>query len=134
MNKQDKIYIAGYRGLVGSAIVRNLEASGYNNLVLRTSKELNLTSQADVNAFFEQEKPDYVFLAAARVGGIHANDTYPVDFIRDNLQIQTNVIDAAYRNNAKKTAFPRFVLHLSKIRTTANERRASAHRRAGANQ
>jgi len=105
MNKQDKIYIAGHRGLVGSAIVRNLEASGYTNLLLRTSKELNLTSQAGVNKFFEQEKPDYVFLAAAKVGGIHANDTYPADFIRDNLQIQTNVIDAAYRNNAKKLLF-----------------------------
>lgn len=105
MNKDDKIYIAGHRGLVGSAIVRNLEASGYSNLILRTSKELNLTSQADVNTFFEQEKPDYVFLAAAKVGGIHANDTYPADFIRDNLQIQTNVIDAAYRNNAKKLLF-----------------------------
>jgi len=105
MNKQDKIYIAGHRGLVGSAIVRNLEASGYTNLVLRTSKELDLTSQADVNKFFELEKPGYVFLAAAKVGGIHANDTYPADFIRDNLQIQTNVIDAAYRNNAKKLLF-----------------------------
>ena len=105
MNKEDKIYIAGHRGLVGSAIVRNLEASGYNNLVLKTSKELDLTSQADVNKFFEQEKPDYVFLAAAKVGGIHANDTYPADFIRVNLQIQTNVIDAAYRNNTKKLLF-----------------------------
>ena len=105
MNREDKIYIAGHRGLVGSAIVRNLEASGYTNLLLRTSKELNLTSQADVNKFFEQEKPDYVFLAAAKVGGIHANDTYPADFIRDNLQIQTNVIDAAYRNKAQKLLF-----------------------------
>ena len=105
MNKQDKIYIAGHRGLVGSAIVRNLEASGYTNLLLRTSKELDLTSQAEVNKFFELEKPDYVFLAAAKVGGIHANETYPADFIRDNLQIQTNVIDAAYRNNAKKLLF-----------------------------
>ncbi|MCW9014372.1 MAG: GDP-L-fucose synthase [Gammaproteobacteria bacterium] len=105
MNKTDKIYVAGHRGLVGSAIVRNLEQNGYNNMVLRTSKELNLTSQADVNQFFEKEKPDYVFLAAAKVGGIHANDTYPADFIRENLQIQTNVIDAAYRNNAKKLLF-----------------------------
>lgn len=105
MNKEDKIYIAGHRGLVGSAILRNLEKSGYNNFVLRTSKELNLTSQAEVNQFFESEKPDYVFLAAAKVGGIHANDTYPADFIRDNLLIQTNVIDAAYRNNAKKLLF-----------------------------
>ena len=105
MNKTDKIYIAGHRGLVGSAIVRNLKKNGYNNLLLRTSKELNLTNQADVNQFFETEKPDYVFLAAAKVGGIHANDTYPADFIRDNLQIQTNIIDAAYRNKTKKLLF-----------------------------
>ena len=105
MNKTDKIYIAGHRGLVGSAIVRNLQQNGYNNLLLRTSKELNLTNQADVNAFFNKEKPDYIFLAAAKVGGIHANDTYPADFIRDNLQIQTNIIDAAYRNNATKLLF-----------------------------
>ena len=105
MNKTDKIYVAGHRGLVGSAIVRNLEKNGYNNLLLRTSKELNLTNQADVNQFFETEKPDYIFLAAAKVGGIHANDTYPADFIRDNLQIQTNIIDAAYRNKAKKLLF-----------------------------
>ena len=105
MNKEDKIYIAGHRGLVGSAILRNLEKNGYNNFVLRTSKELNLTSQADVNQFFETEKPAYVFLAAAKVGGIHANDTYPADFIRENLQIQTNVIDAAYRNGANKLLF-----------------------------
>jgi GDP-L-fucose synthase len=105
MNKKDKIYIAGHRGLVGSAIVRNLKKNGYNNLLVRTSKELNLTNQADVNQFFETEKPDFIFLAAAKVGGIHANDTYPADFIRDNLQIQTNIIDAAYRNKAKKLLF-----------------------------
>ena len=105
MNKTDKIYIAGHRGLVGSAIVRNLEKNGYDNFLLRTSKELNLTNQADVNQFFETEKPDYIFLAAAKVGGILANDTYPADFIRENLQIQTNIIDAAYRNNAKKLLF-----------------------------
>ena len=105
MNKNDKIYIAGHRGLVGSAIIRNLKKNGFNNLLLRTSQELNLTNQADVNQFFETEKPDYVFLAAAKVGGIHANDTYPADFIRDNLQIQTNIIDAAYRNKTKKLLF-----------------------------
>jgi len=105
MNNEDKIYIAGHRGLVGSAIVRSLKKQGFNNLVLKTSKELNLTSQNDVNNFFASEKPDYVFLAAARVGGIHANDTYPADFIRDNLLIQTNVIDAAYRNDCKKLLF-----------------------------
>lgn len=105
MNKTNKIYIAGHRGLVGSAILRNLEKNGYDNIVLRNSKELNLTCQAEVNNFFEIEKPEYVFLAAAKVGGIHANDTYPADFIRDNLLIQTNVIDAAYRNKAKKLLF-----------------------------
>ena len=105
MNNEDKIYIAGHRGLVGSAIVRSLQNQGFSNLVLKTSKELNLTSQKDVNDFFSSEKPDYVLLAAARVGGIHANDTYPADFIRDNLLIQTNVIDAAYRNDCKKLLF-----------------------------
>ncbi len=105
MNKDDKIYVAGHRGLVGSAIVRNLEANGYSNILCRTSKELDLKNQAAVDVFFAEEKPDYVFLAAAKVGGIHANDTYPVDFIRDNLQIQTNVIDAAWRNSVKKLLF-----------------------------
>ncbi len=105
MNKNDLIYVAGHNGLVGSAIVRNLEKKGYKNFLLRTSKEVNLTDQAEVNQFFNFEKPDYVFLAAAKVGGIHANDTYPADFIRDNLLIQTNVIDAAYRNKAKKLLF-----------------------------
>ena len=105
LEQSDKIYVAGHRGLVGSAIVRNLQKQGYNNLLLRTSKELDLTNQAAVNAFFEEEKPDYVFLAAAKVGGILANDTYPADFIRDNLQIQTNVIDAAWRNGVKKLLF-----------------------------
>ena len=105
LHRSDKIYVAGHRGLVGSAIVRNLKKNGYNNLLLRTSKELNLTNQSDVNLFFEKEKPDYIFLAAAKVGGIHANDTYPADFIRVNLQIQTNIIDAAYRNDARKLLF-----------------------------
>lgn len=105
MKKSERIYIAGHRGLVGSAILRNLKKANYNNFVLRTSNELNLTCQTDVNLFFEKEKPDYVFLAAAKVGGILANDTYPADFIRDNLLMQTNVIDAAYRNNTKKLLF-----------------------------
>lgn len=105
MNKQDKIYIAGHRGLVGGAILRHLQAAGFGNSITRTSAELNLTDQAAVNEFFAQEKPDYVFLAAAKVGGIHANDTYPADFIRDNLLIQTNIIDAAYRNSARKLLF-----------------------------
>ena len=105
MNTEDKIYIAGHRGLVGGAIVRSLQKQGFNNFVFKTSKELNLTNQQDVDDFFATEKPDYVFLAAARVGGIYANDTYPADFIRDNLLIQTNVIDAAYRNKCKKLLF-----------------------------
>jgi GDP-L-fucose synthase len=105
MNKADKIYVAGHRGMVGSAIIRSLEKAGYNNIVSATRKDVELTDQAEVNAFFEREKPDYVYLSAAKVGGIYANDVYPADFIRDNLLIQTNVIDAAYRNKAKKLLF-----------------------------
>lgn len=105
MNKDAKCYVAGHRGMVGSAIVRELEKRGYNNILTRTSSELNLKNQQAVNDFFAEFKLDYVFLAAAKVGGIHANDTYPADFIRDNLQIQTNVIDAAYRNKCKKLLF-----------------------------
>jgi GDP-L-fucose synthase len=105
MELTSKIYIAGHRGLVGSAIVRNLRAKGYSNLVYRTSRELDLTDRAQVDEFFQQEKPDYVFLAAAKVGGIAANNDYPADFIRDNLMIQTNVIDAAYQNGVKKLLF-----------------------------
>ena len=88
MNKDDKIYIAGHRGLVGSAIVRQLESRGFTNLLMRTHKELDLTNQAAVQAFFKQEKPDYVILAAAKVGGIHANNTYPADFIYQNMMIE----------------------------------------------
>ena len=105
MNKPDKIYVAGHRGMVGSAIVRALESAGFDNIKTATRKEVDLTNQAAVNDFFEKEKPDYVFLSAAKVGGIYANDTYPADFIRDNLLIQTNVIDAAYQNQAKKLLF-----------------------------
>ncbi|GAV21446.1 GDP-L-fucose synthase [Mariprofundus micogutta] len=105
MEKGSKVYIAGHRGLVGSAIVRVLKEAGYENLLLRTSAETDLRNQAAVDALFAAEKPDYVFLAAAKVGGIYANDTYPADFIRDNLQIQTNVIDAAYRSRTKRLLF-----------------------------
>lgn len=105
MNKDATYYVAGHRGMVGSAIVRELEKRGYNNILARTSSELDLKNQQAVNDFFAEFKPDYVFLAAAKVGGIHANDAYPADFIRDNLQIQTNVIDAAYRNNCQKLLF-----------------------------
>ncbi len=105
MDKKAKIFVAGHRGLVGSAIVRRLEAEDFTNTVLRTSSELDLCNQQAVDRFFLNEQPDYVFLAAARVGGIYANDAYPADFIRDNLQIQTNVIDAAYRNDVTKLLF-----------------------------
>ncbi|MFJ8265532.1 GDP-L-fucose synthase family protein [Peribacillus asahii] len=105
MKKNSKIYVAGHRGLVGSAILRNLQTEGYNNLVFRTSKELDLREKNQVNVFFEEERPEYIFLAAAKVGGIVANNEYPADFIRDNLLIQTNVIDAAYRYEVKKLLF-----------------------------
>ncbi len=102
MHKDSKIYIAGHRGLVGSAIMRKLLDEGCQNLIVRTHKELDLTDQSAVSAFFDKERPGYVFLAAGRVGGILANDTYPAEFIRDNLMIQANVIDAAYRHGAAK--------------------------------
>lgn len=105
MEKTAKIYVAGHRGLVGSAIVRNLEQKGYTNILKRTHKELDLTSQEQVKAFFEKEKPDYVFLAAAKVGGINANNTYPADFIYENLAIETNVIKAAHDHKVKKLLF-----------------------------
>jgi GDP-L-fucose synthase len=99
------IYVAGHNGLVGSAIVRRLRADGASNLVLRSSKELDLRRQAEVERFFAEQRPQYVFLAAAKVGGIEANRSRPAEFIRDNLQIQTNVIDAAYRNGTRKLLF-----------------------------
>ncbi len=105
MELDAKIYIAGHRGLVGSAIVRNLQERGFANLLTRTHADLDLTNQAATGAFFTQEKPDYVFLAAAKVGGILANNGYPAEFIRDNLVIQTNIIPAAYRNNVKRLMF-----------------------------
>ena len=105
MHNQAKIYIAGHRGLVGTALMRNLRAKGFTNFVTRTHAELDLTNQAAVEAFFAAEKPDYVFLAAAKVGGIHANNTYPAEFIRDNLAIQTNIIHAAYQNNVTRLLF-----------------------------
>jgi GDP-L-fucose synthase len=100
-----RVYVAGHRGMVGGAIVRALEARGYRNLLLRTSRELDLRDQAAVRAFFDAERPDYVFLAAARVGGILANDTYPADFLFDNLAIEANVIHAAWRSGVRKLLF-----------------------------
>ncbi|MBW7913291.1 MAG: GDP-L-fucose synthase [Taibaiella sp.] len=105
MEKNSKIYIAGHRGMVGSAIKRKLEDSGFTNLVCRTSAELDLRNQASVNVFFEQERPEYVFLAAAKVGGILANNTYKAEFLYDNLMIQNNIIDASYRQGVKKLLF-----------------------------
>ena len=105
MDLKDKIYIAGHRGLVGSAIVRQLEERGFTNLLMRTHKELDLTNQAQVQTFFKQEKPDYVILAAAKVGGIHANNTYPADFIYQNMMIEANVINSAYENKVKRLLF-----------------------------
>ena len=105
MNKDSKIFVAGHRGLVGSALVRALEKAGYHNLLLRTRAELDLLDQKAVRSFFETEKPDYVFLAAAKVGGIMANKTSPADFIRDNLAVELNVIDAAHKSRVKKLLF-----------------------------
>jgi GDP-L-fucose synthase len=105
MNKTARIYVAGHRGLVGAALVRHLRAQGFENLVVRDRAALELTQQAPVDAFFKDAKPEYVLLAAARVGGIQANNTHPAEFLRDNLAIQTNVIDAAYRHGVKKLLF-----------------------------
>ena len=105
MNSESKIYVAGHRGLVGSAIVQRLEQEGYGNLLMRTREELDLKDTRAVDEFFAEQRPDYVFLAAARVGGILANDTHPVEFLRDNLYIELNVIEAAHRHGAKKLLF-----------------------------
>ncbi len=102
MDKSSRIYVAGHRGLVGSAICRNLKLGGYSNLLVRDRSQLDLVNQPAVEAFFAAEKPEYVFLAAAKVGGILANSSYPVEFLRDNLNIELNVVDAAYRHGVKK--------------------------------
>ncbi|XP_077238206.1 putative GDP-L-fucose synthase 2 [Tasmannia lanceolata] len=104
-DKTAKIFIAGHRGLVGSAIVRKLRSLGFENLILRSHKELDLTRQSEVEKFFSQQRPKFVILSAAKVGGIHANNTYPADFISINLQIQTNTIESAYRNGVQKLLF-----------------------------
>ncbi len=105
MNKTDKIYVAGGNGMVGSAIIRNLNAKGFNHIISKTSAALDLTNQQAVNDFFAEEQPNYVFLAAAKVGGIHANNTYPAQFIYNNLMIESNIIHAAYRHHVNKLLF-----------------------------
>lgn len=105
MNKQDKIYVAGHRGMVGSAIVRKLQKEGFTNIITRTSSELDLRNQQAVADFFATEKPDYVYLAAAKVGGIVANNTYRADFIYENIMIQSNIIHQSYLNKVKKLMF-----------------------------
>jgi len=105
LNLGSSIYVAGHRGMVGAAIVHRLEKLGYSNLLTRTHAELDLTSQQDVSAFFETERPEYVFLAAAKVGGISANNTFPADFIYDNLMIESNIIHAAHQQDVKRLLF-----------------------------
>ena len=105
MNSDARIYVAGHQGLVGSAVVRRLRALGFDNLLLAERRELELTRQADVDRWFAAHRPEVVIMAAARVGGIHANNSYPAEFIRDNLEVQNNVIDAAYRHGARKLTF-----------------------------
>jgi GDP-L-fucose synthase len=105
MKHSDKIYVAGHLGLVGSSIVRSLQKQGFNNIITRKHAELELTDKNAVDAFFAAEKPDYVFLAAAKVGGIWANNNYPADFIYQNLQIQNNIIHAAYENKVQRLLF-----------------------------
>ncbi len=113
MNKDSKIYVAGHRGLVGSAIIRKLKSEGYTNIIYRTSDILDLTDQKSVEEFFRYEEPEYVFLAAAKVGGIVANRDYPADFIYINTMIQNNVIHNAYKFGVKKLLFFRELLYLS---------------------
>jgi GDP-L-fucose synthase len=105
MNPTDKIYVAGHTGLVGSAILRKLESRGFSNLIMRTHKELDLTNQAQVQNFFKEENPNYVILAAAKVGGIHANNTYPAEFIYQNIMIEANVINSAYESKVNRLLF-----------------------------
>lgn len=105
LEKHSKVYVAGHRGLIGSAIVRNLQKKGYTNIIGKTRRELDLTDQTAVKRFFDKERPEYIFLAAARVGGINANNSYPADFIYENLEIQNNVIKAAHDFKAKKLLF-----------------------------
>jgi GDP-L-fucose synthase len=126
MNTDATIYVAGHGGLVGSALVRRLRAAGYGNLVLRSHADLDLTNQYAVQRFFSETRPEYVFVAAAKVGGIVANNSSPADFILDNLQIATNVIHEAYRNGVKRLLFLGSSCAYLKLCRPANERRLSA--------
>ena len=128
-----KVFVAGYRGMVGGAIRRRLEARGDVKIITRTHAELDLTSQADVRDFMQAERPDVVVLAAARVGGIHANNTYPADFIYDNLMIECNVIHQAFAAGVQKLSAIGVVLHLSARRSTAHGRKRPADRDPGTN-
>ncbi len=131
MEKDSKIYIAGHRGMVGSAIHRRLKKEGYENFVFRTSDELDLRNQQAVADFFAKEKPAYVFLAAAKVGGILANNTYRAEFLYDNLMIQSNVIENSYRQGVKKLLFLGSSCIYPKLCTSTFERRILAYRIIG---
>ncbi len=129
MKKKDKIYIAGHRGMAGSAIHRNLKSRGYTDIITCTRTELDLTNQQAVNNFFETQRPEYVFLAAAKVGGILANSTYPAEFIYENIMIEANVIHAAYTNGVKKLLFLGSSCIYPRLATPAAERGLPAQRR-----
>ncbi len=134
MEPDAKIYVAGHQGLVGGAIWRRLEAAGFTNLVGRSLEELDLRDQAAVTDFFGRERPEYVFLAAARVGGIRANATFPADFIYDNLMIETNLIHQAYRHERQEAPVPGEFLHLPQALSPAHAGRLSSGRQAGTHQ
>ena len=126
LDSSARIYVAGHTGLVGSALVRALHAAGYRNLIFHRHHELDLTNQVAVARFFSTERPEHVFLAAAKVGGIYANNTYPADFIAQNLAIQSNVIQQSYETGVQTTPFSGFELHLSQALSPAHQRRVSA--------
>ncbi len=134
MKLDSKIFIAGHHGMVGAAILRNLQRNGYTNLVVKTRQELDLTRQDEVEQFFSKEKPEYVFLGAAKVGGIMSNATYPADFIFQNLAIQTNIIHAAYLTKVTRLLFLGSVCIYPKHCPPADQRRASSHGSPGTNQ
>ena len=133
MQSEGSIYVAGHGGLAGSAILRALQSRGYSRLIVRTHQELELTDARAVKEFFQQERPESVFLAAAKVGGIQANNTLPAEFLRENLLIQTHVLHEAWQAGVKNAVFGEFV-HLPEISTTTDSRIGSIDRRIGANE